>query len=103
VIPLTAKRDFSSGPTRFRDVGAGVNRLTEARPRRALSSRMPRGDTAMTRPTYTEWTTPDDDAESGPFADRAVRERIAALIAAAALTPAPRTDPPPAAAAKVRK
>ena len=51
----------------------------------------------MTRPTYTEWTTPEDAAEAGPFADRAVRERIAALIAAAALTPARPRELPPAA------
>jgi hypothetical protein len=52
----------------------------------------------MTRPAYTEWTTPEASAQAGPFADCAVRERIAALIVAAALNPAPRKDPPPAAA-----
>jgi hypothetical protein len=49
----------------------------------------------MTRPAYTEWTTPEDTAEAGPFADRAVRERVAALIAAARTAARPK-DPPPA-------
>jgi hypothetical protein len=56
----------------------------------------------MTRSAYTEWTTPEDAADAGPFADRAVRERVAALIAAAALTPARPKDPSPA-SEKARK